>query len=845
MLRNTILSLLCCAMLTHLAAGQATTATSPATRTAAEKLAPEAANVFTGKVVDATGQPLAGADVRLLGVDMAEMPSFPPQAKLLLAATTADDGTFSLEHPTGPRDLLLVVATQEGQALDWEMVIPGQQRPTEFVLTLSEGGQVSGAVVDQAGAPIAGAKVYAMLMAGWDTPKKVIYPTSDIPSLIAQTDPSGQFAFRDLPKAAQVGFYVTSPGRARALTASDEPPFLPYAAGRSDIRIVMQPEATLKGQAVDSATGEGVANVKLMARPCGPGARGGMTGSTATTDAQGRFAFGGLPAGEYELMVWAFGDAPWVGSPTRATAVVGQMPTEARVELTRGVRVEVTVVELDGAPVTQATVWANPAAGGPGRGSTTNDQGIAGIDLGPGEYRLNVNKRGYRPSADIPPLTVAQGQPQQVRIEMVVLPDIRGIVRDRSGKAVAGATVRLLPQHGEEVKTDKDGMFTMPDQPPLPEGAGMEPKLIIRHPQQNLAAVVDVPQEGKLAEVTLSPAVTLACTVVDASDKPIPQAKVQTTLMLGRFGSRLGRGPATTDANGRCQVSAIPPGAKVEVRAEAEGYGSARQSLALDEDQAGIQTLDPFVLQEAHESISGVVVDAEDKPIPHARVHAFGPGQSNRQAVADKDGKFTIDKLVAGQVQLQALSESAGPVSQSGSANVQAGDTNAKVVLGQHATFGPPVEPKAVSLVGKPLPDLAPVGLSDAAQAAAGKGVLVCFFDMDQKPSRRTVLALAAKAAELEAKGLVVVLVQAAAVEKDRLDAWMAEQKVPFPAGVVPGQADKARAARGKWGAVALPWMILTDAQHKVVFEGSSLSDLEAKLPAPTTASAPATQPAE
>jgi hypothetical protein len=150
-----------------------------------------------------------------------------------------------------------------------------------------------------------------------------------------------------------------------------------------------------------------------------------------------------------------------------------------------------------------------------------------------------------------------------------------------------------------------------------------------------------------------------------------------------------------------------------------------------------------------------------------------------------------------------------------------------------------------VSLVGKPLPDLTELGLGDAAKTTAGRSVLVCFFDLDQRPSRRTVLTLASKAAELEPKGVAVLLVQAAPAEREHVDAWLAGQKVTFAVGMVPAEDIEARRTRHKWGAGGLPWMILTDTQHKVIFEGSSWADLEGKLIAPTTTSAPTTQAAE
>jgi hypothetical protein len=35
---------------------------------------------------------------------------------------------------------------------------------------------------------------------------------------------------------------------------------------------------------------------------------------------------------------------------------------------------------------------------------------------------------------------------------------------------------------------------------------------------------------------------------------------------------------------------------------------------------------------------------------------------------------------------------------------------------------------------------------------------------------------------------------------------------------------------RQSWGATSLPWLILTDREHKVTHEGFALEDLEAKL---------------
>jgi hypothetical protein len=57
--------------------------------------------------------------------------------------------------------------------------------------------------------------------------------------------------------------------------------------------------------------------------------------------------------------------------------------------------------------------------------------------------------------------------------------------------------------------------------------------------------------------------------------------------------------------------------------------------------------------------------------------------------------------------------------------------------------------------------------------------------------------------------------------------AWKQEAASPFPIARLKQEPEQARAA---WGARALPWFILTDKSHRVIAEGFTLDDLDAKL---------------
>ena len=69
--------------------------------------------------------------------------------------------------------------------------------------------------------------------------------------------------------------------------------------------------------------------------------------------------------------------------------------------------------------------------------------------------------------------------------------------------------------------------------------------------------------------------------------------------------------------------------------------------------------------------------------------------------------------------------------------------------------------------------------------------------------------------------------VQASKIDKNTLDEWVKESKVPFSVGLIQDDAEKARFA---WGVHSLPWLILTDKNHVVNSNGFSLAQLDNKI---------------
>ncbi|MHC4624879.1 MAG: TlpA family protein disulfide reductase, partial [Planctomycetota bacterium] len=136
-------------------------------------------------------------------------------------------------------------------------------------------------------------------------------------------------------------------------------------------------------------------------------------------------------------------------------------------------------------------------------------------------------------------------------------------------------------------------------------------------------------------------------------------------------------------------------------------------------------------------------------------------------------------------------------------------------------------ESEPTRLVGKALPEFEGIDIDFDAVGARGKAILVCFWDLNQRPSRHLVRELAEKAGDLEEKGLTVVCVQASQAEAKALNDWVKKYNISFPVGTIKGEAEK---TRFNWGVKSLPWLILTDREHVVTAEGFGAAELEEKI---------------
>ena len=406
-----------------------------------------------------------------------------------------------------------------------------------------------------------------------------------------------------------------------------------------------------------------------------------------------------------------------------------------------------------------------------------------------------------------------------------VMHKLKGTVTDADGKPDAGARVAVFPNNGTSwTKPATNGAFHLTwSLQPWQQQSGGAPLLVVRDTVRNLAATEELDEETTNLDVKLNTALTLTGRVQDTNGSPLVGAQVDVQLKAGNSYDQLNEKTSAADAQGRYEIKCLPPDAQYIVFATAKGRGRSQRQVQGDSETTRME-LDPFVLKPADHVLAGQVLNGNDKPVSGVNVQINGEDQPNGNTTTDTKGRFHF-QVCEGQVRLFAYSQNGGGSAQ---ATVEAGDTNVVMTLSfQSGNFRQ--TPSRAPLKGSPLPDLTTVNLT-ADAAPAGKPVLLCLFDVGQRPSRHVINQLERQAAALRQQNVSVLGVQAAVTSDETFNEWKSAGPVSFPVGRVTEKSEKS-----KWASVvpALPWLILTDADHRVIAEGFALDDLDAQIKKP------------
>ena len=427
-----------------------------------------------------------------------------------------------------------------------------------------------------------------------------------------------------------------------------------------------------------------------------------------------------------------------------------------------------------------------------------------------GQCQFSARLDGYSPWRYLGETVVVAGQTTQTRIVLEEYPRVIALVVDEKGRPVSGAMV-----NNETAATDEAGRFET--RFPLDDPPG---QWIVRHVPRNLAAVVGAKLDTTPIQISLKPALRLSGRITDPNGNGIPAARVGLCLSANRTLIPYGH-ETTTDSQGYYEIGAVVPerdGFEYRISVHASGYERRTYDRIMVAGEPGTSvTGDPIVMKPANQSVSGILVDADGVPGARRPIFARGKGQPSRVTATDRNGRFVIRRICEGPIRIQASFDSwAGG---SATTEVQAGQNDVRIVLPGRLT-----EPQ--SLLGKHLPPLKTITPS-VSDGTEGKALLLCFFDMEQRPSRGCIRQLAQRADELKAKDVSVTAIHANQIDAQKLADWIADEKVAFP--IVTTETGLTRLRRD-WGVQSLPWLILTDREQRVIAEGLSLNELSEKM---------------
>lgn len=779
-----------------------------------------------GQVVDYMAKPVAGAEV----VVYEQVYRNGEQSPYMIAPMIKTDrqGRFSLQADVSSQYGTFIVARKEGLALAWDGL--NYSRNTKgkehFLLVLEKACTVTGIVVDHTGKAVSGAKVQALPKTSYMSrlsQRPILAPKK---WFTVETDSQGRFQFNQFSADVSCDFWVNAPrlGSTYKYTTHYQN-CCGFEVWRSDIRLVLPQEGDIKGRVVEAKTNKPVGGVDLtiqadrdrediLNRYCI---------RTIKTEANGVFECSGLAEGKHKIELAAPEDetASWIAKPVEVNVVPGRTTEDVQVFLEKGELIECTIREYGSKqPLAGMRVSAYAEAGR--AKSITDETGTAKLRVPPGEYQAYASGEGYISWRVNEPIIVKAGETTHLDILLDKSPILKGVVLDMNRLPVKDVLVTIHP-FGNHVYTDEEGQFV----------AGYDEKrtgqglfVMARDMERSFTSLVRTKEFEKPVELTLGPALTIKGKITDPNGTDIPAARVSLCFHYTNCLSQMGT-EVLTDRQGYFMFNAIPPvhsDFDYRVSVHAAGFGSKTYERISIEGEPGTTTdVQAIKLTPANVSISGIVVDANG--LPAARVPIFlngadGSDQPDKSTATNEDGRFAFNRICKGPLRLQANFRSS-PRGE-GFLHAQGGDKDVKIILGQKG-----VHRTQVLLVDKPLPGLKEFGIDLSPADTDGKIILVCFFDMEQRPSRYCITQLAKQAEKLKEKGATIVAVQASKLDQTALNQWVKKYNIPFPVGMIRANEKKARL---NWGVKSLPWLILTDSKHTVRAEGFGLTELDDKV---------------
>jgi protocatechuate 3,4-dioxygenase beta subunit len=789
---------------------------------------------ITCQVVDSKARPVAGAEAAIYERRY-EGNQQVVKYRAPLARTDVK-GVCRVDVDVVSHRDVIIVARKAGLALAWNGLNPIRNNSLcqgQIFLVMLEPKVLAGTVVDEQERPVADALVQA-LPADRNLDEMGEPISAPEEWLSVKTDAQGRFKFDCFGPDVHASFHVQTRQRICTYTLTNHVFCGGFDVGNTGIRLRLPKETSVTGRVQALGTGQPVAGVRLSiasemsveaGRPCD------YVTYTTVSDAQGRYTFAGVPAGPHaiKVVVPEAGVAGWVGSPVSFNFQEGTPPQDINLTVQKGGVVRVRAFDAG----------SRKALEGVSIGLRQNNEqgyiiaryhtytlagGVAEIRVLPGRYRITGTSEHQMPFTD--EVIVTDGKTTSLECPLMRRGTMSGKVVDAQGRPVSGVIVRLHPW-GDEALSGRDGGFTAcyTDSQSVIGAAAFARDIV-----SNRTAVFDANNVRQFVTLKLSPGLTARGRVVSTAGVPIPAAILSLDMLFPGAISPLGI-KTLADANGCFEFKAIlppPPKCQYLLNVNVSGFGTKhRQRVPIVGKDETTVDLGDIGLSPRDKTVSGTVLKANGEPFARGVVIVSGDDQPRIMMLTNERGEFFFPNVCDGPLQIQA--DMASSPTGSGNTRARGGDRDVKIVIGKslvHESYHP--------LLGKKLPSMEKLDI--AKSLGSRLPVLLCFWDMEQRPCRALLQQLAGRSSTLQTAGITVLLIHfpqtykgKAAYERhrDEVQTWVRENHIPYSTDVMPGNV---KDTKDNWGIKFLPWLILTDKNHVVCAEGFVIGDLDKVL---------------
>ena len=619
--------------------------------------------IFSGRVVDNNGIPVAEAELRYA------VRSYPLEAHAEFVYSThydpeyvtrtGVDGTFRFELlPSKLRWMRLDskkrlnrlhIAVRHPDHAIWWQEFPFQNA-ADLKIQLEVPGIISGKVTNEAGEPIQNAEVQIQHFFGGklmqeETAGGLMHDAFPPP---VKTDANGEFVLRGLPQGMATNLEIQGSEYAQETRHR-----VPVGTKRLEFRL--KPAGTVKGRLSYAETGASVKEAGVVLQGVHPT----NVWEYVDVDANGNYVLTNLAPGTYRLYL-NYGPKGWTAIPKKFIEVSeGQTVSNVDLTLIRSGFITGRVTDRDtNESIANHSIRLNDAAR-PGESrmmnhyTETDRAGVYRFDAAPGRALVHTNTpAGYQSSGQTERFDIGQIQRRVDVIEgETVVVDFQfsrgmklvGRAFTESGEPVAGATITDVRDRDRAYgRSDDSGVFTV-------RGLRIGQKLGLKaeHNGLGLRGTVEIEVQPDISiEVRMKPygRVKVSGQVIDHQGKPMQSLDVHLTRWDSQRGTGYGTDVAITDDGGQFRGIELIVGDEYTVSVEAEGYREATTERFTA--TAEMTQITDLVLLPADGQffIEGRVTDTSGEPVRGTQI---GISQASQRwsARTDENGDYRLEGL--------------------------------------------------------------------------------------------------------------------------------------------------------------------------------------------------------